>query len=575
MSGEGIGLDEEQSGFHNHDLRAEESSVADLLAIWADLYNSYDSWPKACEALAANDRASETFKQAYPLLEKVFLYTNEREATLFSNIQRNRRQGLNSSDHAILIDGAGRIMLIGNKAEALLGLALGDLIEPRLMESLEGLFQTAETGRDGYELTEIIDKDQLHRLCSFRPSSLDGDDNNALLLTLHSVALPERVEDYLHQKLRITDAELEIIALAIQRFDIPQIAAARSNTVNTVRTHIGKITKKYGCRNFNDVITRTHELISFHETYRSFARDMEPTPAPKSHRAAVHMALSPHLGDIEYVRYGSGENKPMVVLHSVEYGYMPSPQFLQAAGQNGFDVYSPLRPGFGRSTPAKTVRDSAAMLAEFLERLRLNNVIVVALSTSSPTAVFLQQLSSRVETTLLVNYALDVSDKISQVRPPWLRGLLNLGLNSKESFNFAFRMTTRMFRTLGPAKFYKQIYKTCYADLAFFQNHQEEFEYSSNILFSANEDSVRQDFVSSFDPRFPVDWEQLRGTSIMCVHGDQTHGVPLGPAKERAEKYGFPFIVIEESGRNSIYHKPEQFFSALYAKQIGSVRRAG
>jgi pimeloyl-ACP methyl ester carboxylesterase len=326
---------------------------------------------------------------------------------------------------------------------------------------------------------------------------------------------------------------------------------------------VRKITKKYGCRNFSDVITRTHELIAYHEIYHTFSRDFLPDESPSTRRITSNVAISPVGGQIEYSRYGPEDGRPLVLLHSLEYGFIPPTDFLKSAKDRGYAVYTPLRPGFGKSTRADTIRDCADALSEFTERLRLRDVTVIAFSTSAPAALYLTEVNDRISQTVLVNYALDVRDKLAKVKPSWLRGLMGMALNSKHSFKFALRMTNRMYRRIGCEKFYEHLYKGCEEDLAYLRSGPSDLEYAGDALFSADEESIRLDFLSSFDSDFPIDWKALRKKSIFCVQGQNTHGVSVEPARAAAERFGFPFFVIRNSGRNCIFHRPNEFFGVL------------
>ncbi len=545
------------------------SSLMVLLQTWARLYDRFDGWPDACEQWASHGPSSKILQQAQPLLDKVFLYTNEKEDSVYSNIRRNRRLFAESMAKSIFVDEEGKILLIGESAEHLVGVRKNQYIQPALIDPFETLLRAAEAEPNSFRLIEIVGNDGIQRLCGVKKFGDERCDNARLVFTLHAIILPEAAERYLRESLGLTDAEVDIVRRSLRREDLETIAKSRANTLNTIRTHISKLTKKFGCRNFTDVITRTHELIAYQETYQSFSRDLAPAEAPAARRITSMVKLSAKDSELEYARYGPESDRPLVLLHSLEYGFVPTPQFVEAALSRGYVVYAPLRPGFGRSTPADSLRECAEALHQFMERLRLRNATVVALSTSAPAALQLCDISDRVSECVLVNYALDAKDKLADVKPSWLRGLLDLLLKSKHSFKFSARMTGRMYRSFGFERFYRQLYKGCQEDLGFLERHPANLEAAGDLLFSANEESVRLDLLSSFDPDFPIDWGGERKTPTICVHGQNTHGVSNAPAQEAAERLGIPYREIGGSGRNCVFQEPEAFFDAIGERHLG------
>lgn len=549
---------------------AEFSSFVALLNSWARLYDQTESWPDACRQWSALQESSAAFTQAYPVFEKLFLYTNDKESAAFESVRRNFRRELSHAGTYIVIDGDGRIERLSNDAGAMFGLAPGQVIDAALTESTAALFETVRERPHAPTLVELTDRKGLRRLCAAVLASGEAaageSGEEKLLLALQTVSLPPAAERYMRDTLTLTASEIDIVARALRRQDLDAIAAERASTLNTVRTHIAKITRKFGARNFTDVIARAGELVSYFEKDRAAQFDLRPRVPPALSRVTSRIKLPGRDATLEYARYGASGGRPILLLHSFEYGYAPTTGFIDEAVSRGYAIYAPMRPGFGRSTPAKTVRDSAAAVGALIEQLDLDDVTVVALSTAAPTSLFLSEVCDRVGKVVLVNFALDIQDKISRIRPRWVRGLIDLGLKSRQSFSFAYRMSSRMYRAVGYRRFYQQLYKSCDFDLAYIEANSDDAEFAGDSLFSADPESVRTDILSSFDPAFPIEWDRFRRRDIACVFGEETHGVDSDEARARAAEMGFAFSVIRGAGRNCAFQAPVAFFDAIEAR---------
>lgn len=147
---------------------------------------------------------------------------------------------------------------------------------------------------------------------------------------------------------------------------------------------------------------------------------------------------------MEYRRYGSASGHPVIVLHSIEYGYMPSQRMIEAARARHLNLIFPIRPGFGDTNATETLPEAADLIAEFIRVLKLEDVTLIGLSTAAPLALLVQDRNARIGQTLLVNYGLNVQDKLKGIQPAWIRGLLRMSLSSSTSFNFGIRTLRSM-----------------------------------------------------------------------------------------------------------------------------------
>ena len=359
---------------------------------------------------------------------------------------------------------------------------------------------------------------------------------------------------------------MEILNLVLQRLSIPKIAETRQSTPNTVRTHISRIKRKFQSRSLTDVILSVQEIIAFHDEEVGSGHEGIKKFIP-IHRNTTLAKIPATPYQVEYSRYGSPHGAPLVILHSIEYGVSPSKSFVSQMIDAGYCLYIPMRPGFGRSSVSNSIEQSAEILEGFIRTLKLTNITLMAFSTAAPTAIKLLEGTARIARTIFVNYGFHTENKVKHIKPVWLKGLLEFGLGSADSFQFSWRMTKGMLRLLGYKNFYRKLYSGCEEDLDFLNQNTERFKESSNLLQSASPAACRNDLVSAFLPNDSVLNLAGRSQTIIAIFGSHTHGISLEPMRESSEALGIPFHVIENSGRNCIYQRPNEFLKIVKTEE--------
>ena len=214
-------------------------------------------------------------------------------------------------------------------------------------------------------------------------------------------------------------------------------------------------------------------------------------------------------------------------------------------------------------------------LLKTLELLNFENAAIMSFSTACPVAMALALESNRVSQTFLVNYAFNAKAKLKDVKPRWLKGLLDLCMASQASFNFATMITGNLIRISGRTGFYEKLYESCEEDMEYLRQHTDEFERAANLLLAAERETVRRELVGSFLYNPEVSEMLAKRPNIISVFGEHTHGVPLEYATREAAKLNAPFFVIENAGRNCVFQRPERFFEILSEMEQPAAAKAG
>jgi DNA-binding CsgD family transcriptional regulator/pimeloyl-ACP methyl ester carboxylesterase len=539
------------------------SAPLELLQSIVDVGLHPENFSNVCKAWAEQGDNKETLNNFESLLNTVYLQNSKYfESRLKSNPETLALPIDEVEEGAFLLNDKLEIIAIGSKAQEAIKLSVGETAESLFEVDPAKILESANAQDQSISFGDIIGTDGTRHLASVFRLDRPNNSNQLFKFTLWKIDLPPEAEAYIRDNLHLTDTELSILKLCLYRHSVNEIAELRGSSVNTVRTHIKNLKHKFRSKSLIDVISSTHEIIAIHHTQFSGSTDFKNDYVPHQRNVTLaKLPASPY--QVEYSRYGRPEDKPLVILHSIEYGILPPKQFLESALHKGFCVYIPVRPGFGRTTSSDSITQSAVILNQFLETLGLNNITLVALSTSAPTALKLITLNKNIHRKVFVNYAFNVGEKLQNITPVWLRGLLEFGLGTPESFKFAFRMSKGMLKVIGYKRFYKKLYQSCEEDLLYLAQNEGTLKASANLILSAEPESCRNDFVASFLDNPDSDKVAAAAENIYSIFGEHTHGIALDPIEKKAHELGLSFHVIKAGGRNCIYQKPDIFFDIL------------
>lgn len=489
---------------------------------------------------------------------------------LFGRIIRTRRAVAGEAEElaradglSMALDAAGAVVEIDAALGPRIGAAPGDRVGGGFAAPLAEL--AARKGADGRPaVAEFTDPRGCRHLVEISDAGASHGARPLYAVRLLKLRLAGEAETYVRRVFALTSAEAEVLALALQRLEVGEIAAARGNRINTIRTHINSIIRKFGCHSLNAVVTSAFEIAYFLDAPRRPAG--APAPAAREGRAVAALADGAR---VDYAEGGDPRGRPLVLLHSLEYGHEPTPAFLERAGAAGWRVIAPFRPGFGGTTFAPHAAGTG-ILAGFLDGLGLENAVLVGLSTGAPAAIALAAARPCVARLVLVNYAFNALEKLKDVRPRWLAGLVDLVIRSPQSARFAAAAGRRLIAALGPERFFRTLYEGNAEDLEFLAAHPDLMARSGAILLGAHEEAVIGDLVASFAPN-PEAEEMVRmRRDVLALRGANTHHASEAPMRAEAERLGVAWRRIERAGRCCVFQRPDAFFALLAAEAAGA-----
>lgn len=453
----------------------------------------------------------------------------------------------------IELDPSGVVTGVSRELSEFLRLNVGDVLSvPE--------FQTHVTQFDQESpIVEITDRFQIARKLKLHPV-LEQQRCVRIYGRLSLFAFSEDALSHLREEFALTKSEIEILQLTLRRLNLEQIAEWRGIKLSTVRTHVSRVINKLRCHSLIEAVTTVVELSNIveakEEPIEFFRNDLVSKPR--------RMVLGSTDQMIEYRRFGSTLGRPVVVLHSLEYGYMPSAEMIRSARDQNVNLTFPLRPGFGASSVSSPQTPAHNLIVSFIEAMDFSDVVLVGLSTAAPFALQVGQASERVGQVVLVNYGLNVSDKLKDIQPVWIRGMLKMALNSPASFKIGLSAIRSIVRSYGGLRFYKRLYSNQTADEKFLNDHLHDFEQFSDYLLRADAQSVRQDIVSAFLPNRDIENAPRGGAKIVVVNASSQHGVGTAESKNDAARLNMRFVEVGHNGRNWPFRYPESFFRHIF-----------
>lgn len=506
-----------------------------------------EKFAQACQDWARLSDDVESLPEFQSVLSMLTAEPNDIDATPI----RWPSESASSAD-TFTLDAKGKISSVSKDLAAQLDLKIGEVLHPSLSPG-----SAPDTSLSGM-LIERPDKSGISRQIKIYPKLTEG------MLAGYTgqvflYRLSDAVRTHLTDHFGLTGSELEILELVLRRHRLEQVAELRGIKLNTVRTHVARLNGKLQCNSLTETIAMTVEIA------QALSLRSEPPHVlvAEDENASRRITLPNDDHSVEYRRYGDAHGRPVIILHSLEYGYLPSEKMIAAAREKGLNLIFPLRPGFGGTTATGSIEAAAKLLSEFIRVLDLKDIILVGQSTSAPLAMEIQTLSSRVARTVLINYGLDVADKLSAIQPKWLSGLLRMGLSSRAGFAFGARSLRSISETFGGIRFYRMMYRNQPSDLAYLDADTKTFQLISDYLYGADLAHTRLDLESAFLDNPRANDLLSKVSPLLVLNSLDQQGVGPEASKAAAERLGLDFKAIEHPGRNWMFQHPEALFKEI------------
>lgn len=223
------------------------------------------------------------------------------------------------------------------------------------------------------------------------PGLLTGESDQLFLLSIVDLGFDEDAIDLFRQAFDLTEAESRVAVLLASGLRLPDIAAERQVSIDTVRTQVKTIKSK---TSVPDIPALVRLMYGFN------AGALAPTTS-RSNSAARHRSgplrlrqqvTLPGGRKLEYLEQGAPDGEPVLLFHNLPYGAELPAAAISEAHARGVRVIAPFRPGFGGSDMVSERGDdlltrAARDAAELLRQLGIRKVAVVSHAAGAPFAL--------------------------------------------------------------------------------------------------------------------------------------------------------------------------------------------
>lgn len=465
---------------------------------------------------------------------------------------------VDDQDHGVFrFEPDGTIVSISRELSLQLGLELGQSIAPHLSD-----LKDSEVPGQAILIT-IPDRFEIDRQIRLYPIGPNDHGISGYLGRAVQSRFSPRVRMHLSDNYGLTKSEMQILELVLRRHSLEQVAEIRTSTLNTVRTHIARLIHKLGCHSLVEAVATALEIANALGAAAPSQHALLPSSGA-AHQSEVRVVGK--LGhEVEFRRYGLAGGHPVMILHSLEYGYVPSDLMIKCASARGLNLIFPIRPGFGATSAGSSTQEDAEILKALIEALDLRDLTLIGLSFSGPLALAVQDKNPRVAQTGLINYGLNAKDKMENIHPKWVRGMLRMGLNSTASFSFGANTALSMIKSFGGLRFFRTVYHNQESDQKFVEANTPLFEMFADYISNANRETLRKEIQSALLPNPRVDRQIARAQKLTAMISCDQNGVGFEETKADAKRLGLNFQTIEHSGRNWLFQHPDTLFDELFS----------
>lgn len=487
----------------------------------------------------------------------------------------SRPAGLRESLH-LLVGEDGRVVWQNARAARRLDLRAGSSIErlplddatlSRLRAFLPG---AREEGLLRQALAFIItlpDGQRLHMVASLSPAGHDG--RRLLVLRSAESRWTALLGEMMREAFDLSNAEIDIVSLLVEGQDLPEIAAARDRSLNTVRTQLKAILRK----------THTRTQSALIRLALSLAAHLPETGEGERLRADVDFLSMPSGRRMPWRSLGPANGRPVLFIHGMLDGIALTDAALKLLHRKRIRLIAPERPFFG-SAPGVSAspQDAVVRFADDLDalcaQLRIESSVVVGHMAGS---VYAFGLASRHPGRVrgIVNVAGGVpilSPRQFDLMSPRQRLVAFTARYAPAALPFILRAGIRQIDAGGEHSFVGALYQSSPLDQAALRR-QDVFEIVTDGVRYAVEQGHHAFEIDSY--HVVRDWSDLVEAStcpVTLVHGRHDPVVAAGSVEAFHQRLGRRgrLQMIEDAGQLVSHSHPEAVVTAV-ADALGSL----
>lgn len=250
--------------------------------------------------------------------------------------------------------------------------------------------------------------------------------------------------------------------------------------------------------------------------------------------------VGPGSRSVEFMHFGADGLRPLLFLHSLEYPNAPAWGFCVDAAAAGFSTLAIRRPGFGATSPAGSVDDQAALIAEFLEEAGLENLVLVAVGSGCPVGYRLAARCPRVTYSMYVNCVFN-RNVMREFRPHWIAPALAQAIQTPAGARLSLAAFRQVVRRFGARRFYETLCQKSPGDVAFARTFGKDLEIGWKIGSAIHSDTFRDEMRQSLDDDPFLTDGALANLRGLALSGAETTESWRSGFEAEARRVGLPF----------------------------------
>ena len=506
-------------------------------------------------------------------------------------IQRYRRAGAFTLDRKLIVsaanEGADRSLGL-KRCDPLANLQVREEDVRYLSHvAMKMLHAPADSGDDQSRIVRArrLSDDRLILLFVHRVDPSNG--TPFVLIATTAVHWPPDASKVLREAYGLTPAEAEIMMSLTRFHSLQDIAESRGRSLETVRAQIKSIVAKTEARGQTDLMRIAMATMDLAPDLGDRDPSTLTSDFAKVSRGGLELSPLPYQTldrpdgrKFDYLEFGDPKGRPVIYFSST-FGLCRWPASAEfAAYQTGLRIITPIRSGFGGSTPLRPDQDRVGSFAQdvlaLMDHLDVGSAPLLVADEDMVYAARLFRLApDRVRSVVGIAAFLPMTRTAQYERMGhWHRFVLGTARYTPRLLPFVVQLTFAMARHMGKAEFIRRVFSGSEADIAMTRNWRafEAVDSGSDIVLNEGFDAAKA-YAQEISIVHSSDWRSefkamADAIPVLNIVGTEDQGILPETYQEFLQDYPkVDMILVEGAGSFLFFEKWDKVLDLL-AKQV-------
>ncbi len=280
--------------------------------------------------------------------------------------------------------------------------------------------------------------------------------------------------------------------------------------------------------------------------------------------------------EFEVMLYGDDQvsRQPLLIFHSIEFPMPPSDAFCQIMWDAGLQVIFVRRPGYGKTsrmprilmskgpiTSGATAIAEAAMWRTLIEKLDLDNIVLMAVGSSNPICFRLVHMLRNLDRVIFVNPIFN-QDIMQVFQPAWFREMLKQIISFKGGVRVAEAGMKLLIKNDAIA-FYRSILRKSPGDMAYVDDHADDYSKAGQLALETDGGMLYYDAIMSLTPDAMLKDGYFNSLNASILIGAETTDHWRSEMEKEAGRLGLPLRRTKIGDIFCAYASPHDVLEAI------------